>query len=299
MGHCWLHLDDLHEAGFDGKALRMRDQKGNRTYERSVLRYDGRGETVWKEEYARQHDVALCDEELSEVCPFRVHSPRGPYERKNGPLVDCKLCGQRHYKGSPAHKYCKNYYKALGIFEEMAKYDERWAVQGSREDPFKEKLSPYWQQAFWDRIRYLVMERDNYTCQICGTSGKAVGYSDERSSSFVISYKIGDSDYDWETKESTFRLLKPGEYGYRHPDKYMGMQVHHIIPREEKGGSDHPRNLMTVCEECHWKLTGEQHRKRWEGVFTKRIAKKRKNRHLEECDDRGTSTRTKDDVGAD
>ncbi len=35
------------------------------------------------------------------------------------------------------------------------------------------------------------------------------------------------------------------------PDRqYMSLHVHHIVPRNQ-GGTDHPRNLITLCGDCH------------------------------------------------
>ena len=279
--NCWLRLDYLHEEGFDGRDIRMRDSEGHRTYERTVFTYDGRGETPLKEVYARHHELALCDELMSQVCPFRVHTPRGPYKRVMEPLEACPYCGNRHYGNSEARKYCENWHKAEEIFKEMFDSNEKWSVRGSREDPFKGKLTPYYQQALWSHIRYAVMERDNWTCQICGISSEKVGYA-PRHDSFPISYSIGHMVWDSMTDSSLathFELYKKDDYGYRVANDYIGLQVHHIIFREN-GGSDHPRNLMTLCEYCHhwW------HSKH--GGGSRNMAKKaQRNKHLDEFKD--------------
>ena len=74
---------------------------------------------------------------------------------------------------------------------------------------------------FWSDIRDRIITRDNYTCQECGANNKEY-YQD-----FYFSNK------------SLSELV------------WINLQVHHIISRK-MGGTDHPLNLITLCEECHY-----------------------------------------------
>jgi len=46
------------------------------------------------------------------------------------------------------------------------------------------------------------------------------------------------------------------EFDHNTTQRWNEVEVHHIIPRT-KGGSDHPKNLKTVCAKCHRKYTDE------------------------------------------
>lgn len=70
---------------------------------------------------------------------------------------------------------------------------------------------------FWQTLASYILERDGFTCQDCG------------------------------------RPFEPNTVNYQ---RWNEVEVHHITPRT-KGGSDHPKNLKTVCAKCHRKYTDE------------------------------------------
>jgi 5-methylcytosine-specific restriction endonuclease McrA len=73
----------------------------------------------------------------------------------------------------------------------------------------------------WYRISRAVLMRDSYSCRICGKSD--------------FSSLSGKSPHD---------------------SVHLSVQVHHIIPRKDKGANTF-RNLITLCEECHRKTFSE------------------------------------------
>lgn len=73
----------------------------------------------------------------------------------------------------------------------------------------------------WIKVSRSVLMRDSYSCRICGKSD--------------FSSISGKSPHD---------------------HIHISVQVHHIIPRKDKG-ADSFRNLITLCEECHRKTFSE------------------------------------------
>ena len=69
------------------------------------------------------------------------------------------------------------------------------------------------------------MHRDNYTCQICGEFHALINV-----------------------------------YGITVPTTDGMLDVHHIIPVSE-GGDDSPKNLITLCRNCHKKIHYKKMRK--------------------------------------
>lgn len=67
----------------------------------------------------------------------------------------------------------------------------------------------------WSTISPAILFRDNYSCRVCG-------------------------------KASFERVRSEREFNKIH----FGLEVHHIVPRREKGKSNF-RNLITLCEGCH------------------------------------------------
>ncbi len=68
----------------------------------------------------------------------------------------------------------------------------------------------------WNVVKTIVLERDGYSCRICGRSPIVQQFKND-------------------TQKVRFDL-----------------EVHHIIPRIA-GGSDSPKNLVTLCKSCHVK----------------------------------------------
>ncbi len=87
-------------------------------------------------------------------------------------------------------------YSQFGVIEDFDPYG----------DTSKSKLS-------WATARKIVLDRDNYSCRICGKASFSEKYDDAG-------------------------RLK------------LDIEVHHIIPRKI-GGSNSPRNLITLCHSCH------------------------------------------------
>jgi len=65
---------------------------------------------------------------------------------------------------------------------------------------------------YWPQLKDAIKERDGGKCVRCGSNGTETTYGE---------------DWTW-----------------------LRLDVHHIIPRSQ-GGSDHPKNLMTQCFDCH------------------------------------------------
>jgi len=115
------------------------------------------------------HHGFYCDDEMSDICPFREHRPRPKRESQDLPkFVDCPHCGGRHFDGSASQKFCREYAKLKHLLSEMESRNESWVPEGSTEDPFEGALNDFWQLFLWNEIRYLILKRDNYTCQDCG-----------------------------------------------------------------------------------------------------------------------------------
>jgi len=170
---------------------------------------------------------------------------------EKAPLVKCPFCNRRHQEGGNAIIFCENWHKAEKIFENMADYNESWDSKGTREDPFKGLLGATYQQWFWDRIRSAVLKRDKYTCTQCGAkAGEDEGCWH---TAIAISYQIATMVYDDQTGKRKYHRLRPEDYGYHKLKDSIELEVHHIIFREN-GGSNHPRNLRTMCSRCHHHL---------------------------------------------
>lgn len=73
-------------------------------------------------------------------------------------------------------------------------------------------------------------------------------------------------------------LLRDGfrcqECGY-----YKHLEVHHIVPRS-KGGTDDPKNLITLCQRCHGKKHGFKNRENRRAKHARRNRRKKENRWL-------------------
>ena len=101
----------------------------------------------------------------------------------------------------------------------------RYKVNGSLNKRFKQSTAisssahPYGDD--WEVISAYVRKRDGYRCQI---------------------HKLVPS-----------RRCN----GYYPPPFQHLLHAHHLIPRA-KGGPDHPRNLLTICTDCHSFLHNRQ-----------------------------------------
>jgi 5-methylcytosine-specific restriction endonuclease McrA len=223
---------------------------GGSNYNR-IFQSDGRGPKNY-------FSTLYCDEEMSEICPFREHTPRPVFKHESiprPPLVDCPICGRRHFDGSASQIYCQQYGKIKELLAEMEKKNESWAPEGSTEDPFDGTLTDFWQRRLWNNIRSFILKRDNNTCQDCGLkceNGTIAPKSSRIADEKIIWKKDGGHELEW-------HRIEPGQYQYHGTDSWFELEVHHIIPRC-KGGTHHPRNLKTVCDQCHDLYTAELHR---------------------------------------
>jgi 5-methylcytosine-specific restriction endonuclease McrA len=98
-------------------------------------------------------------------------------------------------------------HEGIALLERIISNNPSWSPKGSRVDPYF-GVDDWIRLWMWQRIRNYVVNRDKYTCQICG-------------------------------------------------DKPIDIQVHHIVWRCQNG-SDHPKNLMVVCEHCHRQIHSKQ-----------------------------------------
>ncbi len=171
-------------------------------------------------------------------------------------LTNCPVCGGRHHEGSASQIYCQQYGKIKEILAEMERKNESWVPEGSMEDPFEGTLSDFWQQRLWNNIRNFILKRDNFTCQNCGLKCEK-GATHPKSSRIAEERGVWNKDSnDYEMK---WQRIEPGQYHYHGTDSWFELEVHHIIPRS-RGGTNHPKNLKTVCDQCHDVYTAELHR---------------------------------------
>ena len=161
----------------------------------------------------RMWGTFLCNDKMSKVCPYRVHTPRE--KSKPAVWVQCPYCDGRHRteQGVATCKVYSEWYKAMkeAIAASMVPYDE----DGSREEAFPDDVLKFegfdnTHARLWPWLQEAIRKRDKDTCQDCGAKR---GAKDANGSELLF-------------------------------------EVHHIIPRG-LGGSDHPANLKLVCYECH------------------------------------------------
>jgi len=70
---------------------------------------------------------------------------------------------------------------------------------------------------------------------------------------------------------------------------YKHLEVHHIIPRS-KGGSDDPKNLITLCQRCHARKHGFKNRENKRKRHSKRNRRKKFKRYLNKHKDTARET---------
>ena len=77
----------------------------------------------------------------------------------------------------------------------------------------------------WQQLRLQIVRRDHYRCVKCGRQGR-------------------------------FPKRKPGT-PFVPTGPYVGLHVHHIQPLN-RGGTNHPSNLQTLCIYCHEEVHGRR-----------------------------------------
>lgn len=75
------------------------------------------------------------------------------------------------------------------------------------------------------------------------------------------------------------QILLRDNFRCRECNFYKHLEVHHIIPRS-KGGTDDPKNLITLCQRCHAKKHGFKHRENKRVKHAKRNRRKKFRRYL-------------------
>jgi len=116
-------------------------------------------------------------------------------------------CGARYSRGYNGHYATKH--------REWHKYHE--------DGDYNRDGSLHRETRSWTTIRYLILNRDDRHCRICGNE------AEYNTKGKIHVNEHGTWDATWER---------------------INLEVHHIIPRC-KGGTDHPYNLITLCEKCH------------------------------------------------
>lgn len=194
-GECWLRTTDV------------------------VPNSDYWGALVFKGNNGEIH--ALCDDQMIEVCPYRVHTVIPKPIPKS--YIPCSACGEGH-RSKTSLMICQTRHIV------HTQYNQPWTPEGTTENLYPidpPEWSKHYSTTFrawaWPMLAGWIINRDKNICQDCGVHSETV---------------IG--------KDKWGSNLTPT------------MEVHHIIPRS-RGGGDHPKNLKTLCQRCHAKYTGELH----------------------------------------
>lgn len=112
----------------------------------------------------------ICNEKMSEVCPYRKHTPKPRFpvmEHKN--LRGCSYCNGRHYSQF-ARIQCRMYAE---FKEKMMAFSK----EGTKDRVFSEVVLTYSRfddarARVWPSIVWAIFERDGKRCQICGLEEK-------------------------------------------------------------------------------------------------------------------------------
>jgi 5-methylcytosine-specific restriction protein A len=132
-------------------------------------------------------------------------------------LRPCPYCGGRHRQGSGAEHICAAWSGYKLLLKDMRTRESPTFPEGTKERCYPEDAPGWMPRILWPKVKASILRRDGYACRKCG---------------------------------AVFR----GSAGRRR--KSGSLEVHHILPRS-RGGSDHPGNLITLCQACHRAYTSE------------------------------------------
>lgn len=134
----------------------------------------------------------------------------------------------------------------------------------------KECTKGFWKKACWSNVlRGRCFERDNHTCQKCGTNNKASEAWQERFEKWLEPYYkklpkgFTRSGYygQWFSKELG-RITTPAEvYTHLTGDKCpktVYFEADHIVPVALGGDQYDLNNYQTLCERCHGRKTARE-----------------------------------------
>jgi len=138
--------------------------------------------TLFRDDRIRDLGVPIhlhCDEEMSEVCPFREWSPKLKSEPARSFWIECEGCGKRH-REEQAHQTCVSWHNFLTLYR--SKETKAWRPEGTTEEYISvgkgsELYEPV-RRWLWRRIRRYVKRRDGGRCTECGVEvkGRRVPY---------------------------------------------------------------------------------------------------------------------------
>jgi len=131
---------------------------------------------AWESEYVFQqvgqkirYSQFYCTEKMSEVCPYRIHTPRKREPTKN-PMIPCDWCGKKHRSGT-AVLICK-FTRQVDDLAQMSYIDTGCARPLFDEADWEQFAKAFASRAnarnfIWQRIQWRICRRDK-CCQDCG-----------------------------------------------------------------------------------------------------------------------------------
>ncbi|QLH84984.1 HNH endonuclease [Halosimplex pelagicum] len=107
----------------------------------------------------------------------------------------------------------------------------------------------------WDVIREQILERDDYTCQMCGLSKERWREAYWRARDLIDEKNPYDAQDEYDGYSETRDNLRE-IYGVESVNG--GFHVDHITPVSEGGHPFDESNLQTLCKFCHREKTAEE-----------------------------------------
>jgi 5-methylcytosine-specific restriction endonuclease McrA len=90
-------------------------------------------------------------------------------------------------------------------------------------------------------VRLQVISRDKNICQVCNIN-------------------INEASKEWRSRKPAFSFTDNGEYSKWRKEEPKE-EYHHVVEFAE-GGLTTPENMITICRQCHRKVTAEFARNR-------------------------------------